>query len=81
MRAERREQEQQDLAIRRINAAEKLNPNAVAADGRLHVSKAAARARAEFAARHAAPAVKAADRQVNEIKAKTIVVQAIKSSL
>jgi len=81
VRAERREQEQQDLAIRRINAAEKLNPNAIAADGRNHVSKAAARARAEFAARHAAPAVKAADKQVNEIKAKTIVVQAIKSSL
>ena len=81
VRDERKEQEKQDLAIRHINAIEKNNPNQIAADGRNHISKAAARARAEFAARHAAPAVKAADKQVNEIKAKTIVVQAIKSSL
>ena len=79
VRDERKEQEKQDLAIRHINAIEKNNPNQIAADGRNHISKAAARARAEFAARHAAPAVKAADKQVNEIKAKTIVVQQIKS--
>ena len=79
VRDERKEQEKQDRAIRQINAAEKLNPNAVAADGRNHVSKAAALARAEFAARHAAPILKAADKQLNEIKANTIVVQQIKS--
>lgn len=78
VRDERKEQEKQDLAIRHINAIEKNNPNQVAADGRNRVSPAAARARAEFAARHAPPIVKAADNQVKEIKAQTIIVQQIK---
>ena len=79
-RDERKEQEAQDLAIRHINAMEKNNPNSVAADGRNHVSKAAAKARAEYAARHALPNVNDAKKQLNDITANTIIVNQIKGA-
>jgi uncharacterized protein YoxC len=75
---ERKEQEAQDRAIRHINAVEKNNPNSVASDGRNHVSAATQKARAEYAARHAAPIIKKANDKINNITADTIVVTTIK---
>lgn len=79
-RDERREQEKQDLAIRHINAMEKNNPNSVPADGRNHVSPAAAKARAEFAARHALPLAAVGKNDAKDIRANTIIVTTLKSS-
>jgi len=78
VQADRREQEKQDQAIRHINAIEKNNPNSKPADGRNWVSPAAAKARAEFAARHALPIVAGAKDQLKDIKANVIIVQQIK---
>jgi len=78
VRDDRKEQEAQDRAIRQINAIEKNNPNSRPADGRNRVSPAAARARAEFAARHALPNVAAAAQQLKDITANMIVVKQIK---
>jgi len=71
IREERKEQEKHDRAIRQINAAEKLNPNAVAADGRNRVSKATQLARDEFALRHAEP-IKDARKPIGDAKKRAL---------
>jgi hypothetical protein len=72
VRADRREQEKHDRAIRHINAVERNNPNQIAADERNRVSKAAQLAREQFALRHAEPIMKDARKPIGDAKKRAL---------